>query len=321
MNTPYTNFQVHNSAETLFERLESAGLTWRVYCDPPSPASFTGIIHGTRLHERFATNFFTTGRFYDDVEQGALATYSFIEPNLWNGHNDMHPPVAALLPGLDFDAPSALLGGEALLAKVYNAIRSSSSARGSNVFNTLFLVVFDEHGGTYDHVPPPAANPPDPDAPPGQMGFSFDRLGVRLPAIAISPWISERTVVNGAYRHTSVIATLRQRWGLGTPLTGRDAGAPDLGPVLTREHSRPPQDWPDVVPRPVPGFDEPLLPLDAPLSPLGQAFAMGSLALVKQLGQAVPDIRHPGDLQGRDAIGLVHEAVGRLFPGLRSSLR
>jgi phospholipase C len=106
----------------------------------------------------------------------------------------MHRPVSALLHGLAYEAPSALLGGEALLAKVYNAIRSSSAAGGSNPFNTLFMVVFDEHGGTYDHMPPPAASPPDPTA--GQMDFTFDRLGVRLPAIAISPWTSTNTMVN-----------------------------------------------------------------------------------------------------------------------------
>ncbi|MFD8101977.1 alkaline phosphatase family protein [Nocardia fluminea] len=298
---------------------DAKGLTWRVYCDAPSPASFTGIIHGARLHERFATNFFTTDRFYEDAARGELPTYSFIEPNLWNGHNDMHPPISALLPGLDFDAPSALLGGEDLLAKVYDAIRTSSSDRGSNVFNTLLMVVFDEHGGTYDHVAPPAANPPDPNAPAGQMDFTFDRLGVRLPAIAISPWISEKTVINDVYRHTSVIRTMRERWDLGSPLTRRDADAPELASILVRDKPRPPEEWPDVVAQQVPAFGRPLLPLDAPLSPLGQTFAMMSLGLVKQLGHTAPDIRKPGDLDGREAIAQVREAVGRLFPGLQSA--
>lgn len=58
------------------------------------------------------------------------------------------------------------------------------------------------------------------------MGFTFNRLGVRLPAIAISPWIYERTVVNDVHHHTSVIRTMRERWKLGKPFTGRDADAP-----------------------------------------------------------------------------------------------
>ena len=316
VNAPYGNFPVHNNAETLFERLESSGLTWRVYCDPPSPATFTGLIHGARLRDRFATNILTTDQFYEDVVKGTLPTYSFIEPNMLHGHNDMHPPFAMLMPGLSFDPPSSLVGGEALLAQVYDAIRSSESSRGSNCFNTLLMVLFDEHGGTYDHVPPPAATPPDPSGPAGQMGFTFDRLGVRLPAVAISPWVSERTVINDPYRHTSVIRTMRERWNLGRPLTARDADAPDLRPVLTLDRPRPPEDWPDVSPRPVPEFDVALLPPDAPLSPLAQAFIAGCLALAKQLGRRVPDIK-PADLNGTEGVELVHEAAGGLFPVLR----
>jgi phospholipase C len=177
---------------------------------------------------------------------------------------------------MQYDAPSALLGGEALLARIYNAIRSSSSSSGSNCFNTLFMVVFDEHGGTYDHVPPPDASPPDPAAPAGQMGFTFNRLGVRLPAIAVSPWVSERTVVNEVHHHSSMIRTMRERWNLGKPFTGRDADAPDIGAVLTREGPRAPEDWPEVHPQPVPDFDESLISPDAPLSPLAKAYIGGA---------------------------------------------
>ena len=222
---------------------------------------FTGLIHAPRLRDRFATHFVTTDRFFEDAEKGELPTYSFIEPNMLHGHNDMHPPISALLPGLAFDAPSALLGGEAFLARIYDAIRSSSSSGGSNCFNTLLMVVFDEHGGTYDHVPPPAATPPDPAGPPARWASCFDRLGVRLPAIAVSPWVSERTVVNDVHHHTSVIRTMRERWDLGNPLTARDADAPDIAPVLTRDQPRAPEDWPDVAPQPVPEFDESLVPL------------------------------------------------------------
>ena len=176
-----------------------------------------------------------------------LPTYAFIEPNMLHGHNDMHPPVNALFTGMPADSPSSLLGGEELLATVYDAIRSSSSESGSNAYNTMLLVTFDEHGGCYDHVPPPPAPPPDPSGPAGQMGFTFDRSGVRIPTIAISPWIPERTVVNDEYRDTSLIRTLRERWDLGPPLTGRDAIAPDIAPVLSLAEPRPPETWPDVT--------------------------------------------------------------------------
>ena len=119
---------------------------------------------------------------------------------------------------------------------IYDAIRSASFADGSNYLNTLLLVTFDEGGGTYDHVAPPPAPPPDPAAPAGQMGFTFNRLGVRVPTIAISPWIPERTVVTEEFRHTSLIRTMRERWSLGNPLTARDATARRLppGPVAQR---------------------------------------------------------------------------------------
>ncbi len=97
---PPDSFPVHNIAETLFERLESKGLTWRVYCDPPSHVSFTGLVHAARLYPRFAENFVTTDRFLADAENGELPTYSFIEPNMWHSHNDMHPAFNALVPGL-----------------------------------------------------------------------------------------------------------------------------------------------------------------------------------------------------------------------------
>ncbi|MCZ4102588.1 alkaline phosphatase family protein [Streptomyces sp. H39-C1] len=316
VNSPYSNFPGQNDAETIFERLEAKGLTWKVYVDQPSPASFTALIHGARLKHRFATHFVSTDQFYEDAANGELPTYAFIEPNMWHGHNDMHPPIGALTPGLQADPPSSLLGGDALLARIYTAIRDSASEEGSNWWNTLLLVAFDEHGGTYDHVPPPAATPPDPAAGPGQMGFTFDRLGVRLPAIAISPWIDEHTVITEEHRHTSVIRTLRERWDLGGPLTARDADAPDLAAIFTRDEPRLPEDWPDVHPLPVPEFDVTLIPFDAPLSPLAKALVGGVGTLVRSLDPDAPEVGELDHLTGREALAKMHATVGHLFPGL-----
>ncbi len=314
--SPPESFPVHNTAETLFDRLESSGLTWRVYCDPASPVSFTGIIHAARLRPRFGTNFATTDQFLEDAEKGDLPAYSFIEPNLLHGHNDMHPAVNAMLPGTAMDSPSSLLGGEALLAKIYNAIRSASSARGSNAYNTLLMVNFDEHGGTYDHVPPPPAPPPDPSAPAGQYGFTFDRSGVRVPAIAVSAWIPERTAVNGEYRNTSVLATMRERWSLGAPFSARDAAARVITPVLTLDQPRAPEDWPDVIARPVPDFDAAVIPPDAPLRPLARSALHAVLALARELGVPGPDIAPDAEISGAHGIALIGDVFARMFPGL-----
>jgi phospholipase C len=316
--SPPDSFPVHNTAETIFERLDAKGLSWRVYCDPPPPLSMTALIHASRLRNRFATNFVSTDRFLEDCANGELPTYSFIEPNFVHGHNDMHPAFNAMAPGMNFDPPSSILGGDALLAKIYNAVRSAASGRRSNAFNTLLMVNFDEHGGTYDHVAPPAAPPPDPTAPVGQMGFTFNRSGIRVPAIAISPWIPERTVVNDEYRHTSVIRTLRERWSLGVPLTARDAIARDIAPILSLEAPRAPESWPDVIALPVPEFDVALLP-DAPMSPLPRAIFFACLGLGKALGQSVPDIPEDTDMKGGDAVAMVREMFFKVFPGLQST--
>ena len=319
--SPADSFPIHNTAETIFERLESNGLTWRVYCDPPSHISLTGIIHAPRLRDRFATHFFTTDQFLQDAANGDLPTYSFIEPNLLYGHNDMHPAFDALFPDMTLDPPSALLGGEALLAKIYTAVRSASSPRGSNAYNTLLMVNFDEHGGTYDHVLPPPVSPPDPAAPAGQLGFAFDRSGVRVPAIAISAWIPERTVINAEYRHTSVIRTIRERWQLGTPLTARDAAARDISPVLSLDTPRPPEDWPEVFPRPVPPFDPAQISPEARLRALPKAAFSAVLELARQRidrGAGAPEYQQGVDICHADAMTIIVDTFGHLFPGLHS---
>jgi phospholipase C len=315
---PSSAFPLHNTAPTLFQRLESKGLTWRVYCDSPSPASFTGIIHASQLHNRFATNFSTVDDFLDDVKRGRLPNYAFIEPNMWHGHNDMHPPISALVHGLPIDPPSSLLGGEALLASVYDAIRSSSSSSGSNYLNTLLMVAFDEAGGTYDHVAPPPAPPPNRGAPAGQMGFTFNRSGQRLPAIAISAWIPQRTVVNDEYRHTSLIRTMREHWSLGGSFTARDAIARDIGPVLSLNQPRTPDQWPDVVARPVAKFDVALLPPKQPLSVLGKGLLHAVLEFEKSLGARVPTISPGAVITGAQAIAIMRDTSFKLFPGLRT---
>jgi phospholipase C len=246
VNEPFANFPLHNDAETIFERLESAGQTWKVYFDPIQIVSLTGLIHARRLERYFPTHFCPLDDFYLDAAKGTLPAYSFIEPSLIPPHSDMHPPITARFRRRLFflPHPSAIAGGESLLAKVYEAVRASASPGGSRWENTLLIITFDEHGGTYDHVPPPRAPPPDPAAPAGQMGFRFDRSGVRIPTLAISAWIEPGTLVQSEYRSTSVIRTLRERWSLGPPLTGRDAVAADIGPVLTRTSPRAAGDCP-----------------------------------------------------------------------------
>jgi phospholipase C len=313
INVPFDTFPLHNDAETIFERLEAAGVPWRVYVDPDMLISFTGLIHDRRLYPFFKTHFFALDDFYEDAANGTLPGYSFVEPNMMHGHNDMHPPVNALLKGFSSDPPSSLLGGEALLAKIYDAVRESSTPDGSNYSNTLLLVAFDEHGGTYDHVPPPPAPPPDPAAPDGQMGFRFDRSGIRMPTLAISAYINSRTVVTEEYRNTSLISTLRARWQLGAPLTARDAIARDIAPILTRETPRPQEDWPEVVARPASRLTDPVVDLDRPLPPLG-VYLLGTALEIESLRNGIVPAINPREATGREAIECLTQLEGANFP-------
>lgn len=328
--TPADSFPVHNTAETLFDRLDAAGLTWRVYCDPPSHYSLTGVIHAARLRPRFATNFFSTEQFFEDAERGELPTYSFIEPQIIGfNHNDMHPPFGDLLSAvakaggigepdqLRFDNPSSLIAGEDLLDRVYRAVRDSSAPTGSNHLNTTLLVTFDEHGGTYDHVPPPSAVPPDASGA-GQFGFNFDRSGVRIPTVAISAWIPERTVVTAEHRSTSLLATMRERWNLGAPLTARDASARSFAGVCSLASPRPQEDWPDVAARPVPAMPLSVQPLDAPLGVLGLSLVEAVLGIGAGLGATVPTLEPHAPLTATDAIALAQDVLGDVFPLMRS---
>ncbi len=257
INKPASNFTHHNTAETLFERLEAHGRTWKVYVQEPMSFSATALIHMPRLKDRLATNFVPFSEFEHDVANGTLPDFSMIEPNLVMGHSDYHPAVSrALGPDVEIpvDPPSSILGGETFLTRIYTAIRSAASPQGSNAYNTTFFIGWDEPGGTYDHVPPGPVPPPDPSAPAGQMGFKFDRSGYRVPAIIVSPWVDEGVVINQEHRHTSMIATLRKVWDLGDPFTARDAAAAPFDYLLSRESPRDPANWPDVKPLPVPTF-------------------------------------------------------------------
>jgi phospholipase C len=107
--------------------------------------------------------------------------------------------------------------GQKLVADVYNAVRSNPDLWQT----TLLVVVYDEHGGFYDHVEPPAATPPD-DA---TEEYTFDRLGVRVPAVLISPHL-RRGVVKTQLEHVSLLRLFMERWGVAS--LGRRTMGPDV---------------------------------------------------------------------------------------------
>jgi phospholipase C len=249
------------AAPTIFNRLEEAGVSWRVYYDETQFVSFTGMLHAPTIEKYWKSNFRGMVQFREDVANGNLPAYSFIEPRMIFNHNDMHPPFGRLREGrVDGDetynsALSDVRAGEALLASVYNTIKAGRSAAGSNAMNTALLVTFDEHGGTYDHVPPPTVTTPGGHVQPGEMGFGFDRLGCRVPAIMISAYTRAGTVINDEMNHSSLVSTLNRLHGL-KPLNLRDDVANTLFNATNLEKPRQPALWPDVYPSFVPANPE-----------------------------------------------------------------
>jgi len=258
---------------TVFNTLQDAGVPWRVYYDASQVVSLTGILAAPSIQQYWQSNFRSMEQFRADARTGDLPAYAFIEPRMVYDRNSMHPPASSDTPrpGRYSKAVADMLAAEALVAEVYSAIRDGGRPGGSNPLNTTLLITFDEHGGMYDHVPPPRAVPPDDRAPAGEDGFRFDRLGVRVPTIVVSAWTDPRTVVNTPVDHCSVIATLNGVHGLPA-LTDRDqASAPVFG-AANRTTPRHAGSWPVVtaprVPRPPTRLPRSARPAAAPSSDL-----------------------------------------------------
>jgi len=185
-------------------------------------------------------------QFYADAAAGQLPDYSFIEPVFIGAPQDYHPPDLYTI----FPTHNTILAGEQFLAQVYNSIKTAPDAE-----KILFAITFDETGGTYDHVYPPSTTPPG-DNFPGEEGFTFDRLGLRVPMIWVNCHIDPGTTISKQLQHTSFLHVIRTLLGLpNTPLTNRDRDAPvvDFNAIFG-SHCVP---LPDVFPRndPNPPFD------------------------------------------------------------------
>ncbi|KAI9304565.1 phosphoesterase [Cunninghamella echinulata] len=205
---------------TIFNNLADAKIDWSSYYNEiPSLLVLSKLRLGSLHHYK------NWSRFKKDAANGKLSPVNFIDPAYFSlakciVENDAHPP-------------SDVADAEKLLKEVYETIRASPQWN-----STLFIVTFDEHGGYYDHVDTPlyAPNPDgknftDPDGK--DTNFNFDRLGVRVPAILISPWVKKGAVIhepkgpfeNSQYEHSSIPATIKKLFNLPKFLTKRDEWA------------------------------------------------------------------------------------------------
>jgi phospholipase C len=319
VNVPVKKWFEKNNAETLFERLEAHGKTWKVYVMEPMPLSFTGVIHHGRLQDRLATNFVPFAQFEKDAADGTLPDFCLIEPNMLAGHGDYHPAMGRSYSDtvdIKVDSPSSMLAGEAFLERVFNAYRSATSRTGTNIWNTAFLIGWDEPGGTYDHVPPGPVPPPAPSAPPGECGFTFERSGYRVPAIIVSPWVEPGSVYNEEYRHTSLIATLRKAWGLGEAFTQRDASARTFDHVFSLDTPRDPKTWVTVKALPVPEWTMDPEVVGKGLSTLGKGVGAGLIAKAREIGVGLPaELNEPGsEPTPRQIVSVIGDIAAHFFP-------
>lgn len=186
------NWNLHwYNQPTLFDRLNEKNIPWKVYFGD-FPLSFL-FVH--QLEPANALRHRKMAEFYEDVvgSEHNFPRFAFIEPAYFQPHaDDDHPP-------------HDILAGQTLVANVYNAIRHNEELWK----RTLLVVLYDEHGGFYDHVLPPPANPPDHHT----EEFAFDQLGVRVPAVLVSPWV-RNGVLKDEFDHTSLLKFLVKFWSL-----------------------------------------------------------------------------------------------------------
>lgn len=145
-------------------------------------------------------------QFEVDAAAGTLPNFSIIDPRFFGaGANDDHPSNA--------NVPLA----QALISDVYTTLAQSP------VWDKcLFVLTYDEHGGFYDHVPPPIS---------GDTLVPFNHMGVRVPAVIAGPYVRHGCAVNTIVDHVAILATLATRWGVA-PLTPRMSTSNDLSSFI-----------------------------------------------------------------------------------------
>lgn len=234
LNVPY---------DSIYERMVKAGHTSKLYYFDPQSSSLEVV----NLLKNQPKLFGLFEDFLSDCKKNRLPEYCFVEPNYSDHETDGGEILAS-----DQHPDHHVLAGEAFIAQVYNAIRKNSELWKS----TLLLITYDEHGGIYDHVRPPKCTPDGFEAKAADTGtgapFLFDRLGVRVPAILISPWIPKGTVIPGpedqlkgrVFEHASIPATVMKAFQINDDNRSPREKAADTFLDLVSDTMRPDSDCP-----------------------------------------------------------------------------
>lgn len=221
---------------TIFEQLEEYDRTWAIYHD-----GIAQVMAFPRLWSRNRRkNFKSIERLLLDIAENRLPNFAFIEPDHFGNDSTSQHPSNNQESGGDF------LRAERLICKIYEELVKNQAVWE----RAAFLITYDEHGGLYDHVPPP-----DDERfrlrkqfRDDQYRFSFDLLGPRVPAVLISPFITQGTVDHQVYEHSSVIRTAQAMFIPDAPPLSddsRDAVAQTFHHNLRLDAPR----SPDLVPR------------------------------------------------------------------------
>jgi phospholipase C len=200
-NTPPPKRDIEMS---LFHQLDEKGITWRVYAD--GEVFEEGMYPA--LHQRRREHFRSIAQFVEDARYGGLPTFAWVE-STYEGPNatDEHPPANIEL-------------GQRWVSHIVDA-----TMHGADWSRSLLVLTYDEHGGFFDHVPPPAACVPDQHQPKvkhGHVAPRFDYYGMRVPLILVSPWVKRGYVSHVPTSHSSLLRLVQARFELPA-LTRRDA--------------------------------------------------------------------------------------------------
>jgi phospholipase C len=224
------------AADTLWNVFSDHGVEWTIYFhdiwrEQMSYTQYTFPFINTARNRSGRKRYAQINAFYEDARAGSLPPFTFLEPSWSYGMGSIYKQ------GNDYHPPARVDSAERFLAQVYAALTANRAAWNK----TLLVITFDEHGGTYDHVPPPwtAVRP---DNRVGPSGFQFDRYGVRVPTLLVSPYVKPRTVFRATgpqeFDHTSLVATLL-KWQDIDPRTAglglRVASAPTFEDALGPE--------------------------------------------------------------------------------------
>jgi phospholipase C len=188
---------------TIFDRLDKAKVSWKDYYSTLSTTELYPKLFLANVGKKVVT----LDHFFTDAASGKLPSFSLVDPNFETASEE---------------DPQNIVVGEHFAAKVINAVMS-----GPKWASTLLIWTYDEHGGYFDHVPPPAAIAPDdikPEAPADQQYGGFTRYGFRVPCAIISPWARANYVSHMVFDHTSICALVEAKWNLPA-MTHRDANA------------------------------------------------------------------------------------------------